>query len=210
MQQAPIFQTTCKDGTLLVDGMNISLVAPFNRLIWSISRNSVTNIIQKPGFLSSEVQIYSAHGVYVVQTLPKPKANELVALFVHSAPQQVRPQQSQMMPLQPPVQTGIPIDAEIQRIKMEIEQRRLQLSQINTHMANIRSHYQQRHVHGGGKVGGFVRTVQRSSKDAELRKQQPVKERLQREKLALEQQLGQLKLLKSQGTTHLVQPRKAK
>ncbi len=207
MQQPPIFQTTCKDGTLLVDQMNISVVAPFNKLVWSIPRNSVTNIIQKPGFLSTEVEIYSAHGVYIVRTLPKSKASELVALFVHSTPPQVQSLQ------QAPAQTapiGIPIDAEIQRIKMEIEQLRLQLSQVNANMTNIRSHYQQSHMHGGGKVGSFVRAVQRSDKDAKLKKQQPMKERLQREKLALEQQLGQLKILKAQGTTHIMPPGKAK
>jgi hypothetical protein len=84
---------------------------------------------------------------------------------------------------------GAPIDVEIQRVKMEIEQRRLQLSQVNANMSNVRAHYQQKHVHGGGQLGGAVRDIQRSNKDARLKKQQPIKERLQREKLALEQQL---------------------
>jgi hypothetical protein len=148
-----------------------------------------------------------------VQTLPKQKASEFVALFEHPSPQQVQSQQSQAKPSQAPGQTapiGIPIHTEIQRIKMEIEQRRLQLSQINAEMTNIRSHYQQRHVHGGGKVGSFVRTLQRADTDAKLRKEQPVKERLQQEKLELEQQLNQLKILKAQGTTHIMPPRKTK
>jgi archaellum component FlaC len=98
---------------------------------------------------------------------------------------------------------GVPIDTEIERIKLEIEQVRLQLRQVSANMSSVRSHYQQGHIHGGGKVGGFVRAVQRSGKDASLRKQQPVKEQLQQEKLALEQQLNRLKILKTQGTTHI-------
>ncbi len=213
MQQSPIFQTTCKDGKLRVDQMNISVVALFHRLVWSIPRDSVTNIIQRPGVLSTGVEIYSTHGVYIVETLSKSKASEFAALFVHPAPPQVQPQQSPTKPSPVPEQTvprDIPIDAEIQRIKLEIEQRRLQLSQVNADMATIRSHYQQSHLHGGGKVVGFVRTWQQSDKDAQLRKLQPVKEQLQREKLALEQQLNQLKIRKAQGTTHITPPRQTK
>jgi hypothetical protein len=77
-------------------------------------------------------------------------------------------------------------------------------------MANVRSHYQQRHVHGGGSFGSLVRGAQRHGKDAKLRKQQPAKERLQQEKLALERQLSQLKTLKAQGTTHITSSRKGK
>jgi hypothetical protein len=125
------------------------------------------------------------------------------ARFITVNPQ-VQPRQSQV-PMQSSMQQpmGTPIDAEIQRVKMEIEQRRLQLSQVNANMSNIRAHYQQKHVHGGGQLGSFVRGVQRSTKDAQLKKQQPIKERLQREKLALEQQLSKLKMLKAQGITHI-------
>lgn len=204
MQQPPIFQTTCKDGQLLVDQLNISVVAPFNRLVWSIPRSSVTNIIPKYGLIMAEVEIHSTHGVYTVKTLPKPKANELAGLLAqHGAPVRT----FQQAPAQP---AGVPIDAEIQRVKLEIEQRRLQLRQVGTNMANIRSHYQQSHVHGGGKLGGVVRDMQRSGKDAKLRKQQPVKERLHREKLALEQELNHLKILKAQGITHITRSKKAK
>lgn len=100
---------------------------------------------------------------------------------------------------------GIPIGAEIQRVKMEIEQRRLQLGQVNAFISSVHAHYQQNHVHGGGQFGGFVRAVQQSSKDAELRQQQPIKERLQQEKIVLGQQLSRLKLLKAQGITHVNQ-----
>jgi hypothetical protein len=207
MQQPSMFQTTCKDGHLLVDQLNISVVAPFNRLVWSIPRDSVTNVVQKHSFLSSEVEIYSAHGIYIVKTLPKPKANEFAALLAQPPLHQSQPQQVQAPQTQ---SAGIPIDAEIQRVKLEVEQRRLHLREVSANMANIRSQYQQGHVHGGGKLGGFVRDVQRSGEDAKLRKQQPLKERLQREKLALEQQLSQLKLLKAQGVTHITPPIKAK
>ncbi len=124
---------------------------------------------------------------------------QLVTINPPVQPQQ--PQGSMRSPMQQPV--GTPIDAEIKQVKMEIEQRRLQINQVNANMSNVRAHYQQKHVHGGGKFGSFVRGVQRSSKDAELKKQQPAKERLQREKLALEQQLSKLKLLKAQGVTHI-------
>lgn len=123
------------------------------------------------------------------------------ARWITSNPQ-VQPQQPQI-PTQQPM--GTPIDVEIQRVKMEIEQRRLQLSQVNANMSNIRAHYQQKHVHGGGQFGGVVRDIQRSNKDARLKKQQPIKERLQREKLTLEQQLSNLKMLKAQGITHITQ-----
>lgn len=100
-------------------------------------------------------------------------------------------------------QQQIPIDEEIKRVKVEIEKRRLQLKQVNTGMANTRAHYQQGHLRGGGKVGGFIRLFQGASKDAKLKKQQPVKEQLQKEKQALEEQLSNLKILKLQGITHV-------
>jgi len=49
----------------------------------------------------------------------------------------------------------------------------------------------------------MIGAMQRGGKDGKLRKQQPVKEQLQREKLALEQQLANLKTLKAQGMTHI-------
>jgi len=115
-----------------------------------------------------------------------------------------QPQQPRMS-MQPVLQqpAGTPIDAKINQVKMEIEQRRLQLSQVNANMSSARAHYSQKHVHGGGKFGGFIRDVQRSNKDSMLKKQQPLKERLHREKLVLEQQLSNLKMLKAQGITHI-------
>jgi hypothetical protein len=113
----------------------------------------------------------------------------------------VQPQQPQV-PIQA-MPTGTPIDVEIQQVKLAIQQKGLQLKQINANMASIRSQYSQHHVHGGGKLGGFVRGAQRSGKDHALAKQQPAKEKLQREKLALEQQLSHLKMLKAQGVTHI-------
>lgn len=110
---------------------------------------------------------------------------------------------------QPPVQpSGVPIDAEIQRIQFQIEQCRLQLSGVNASMASTRAHYSQHHVHGGGKAGHFVRGMQRAGKDGRLASMQPHKEQLQQQKLALEQQLSHLKMLKAQGITH-VQPSNA-
>lgn len=100
---------------------------------------------------------------------------------------------------QPVPQQQIPIDMEIQQVQLKIEQCKLQLREVSTNMANARSHYQQRHIHGGGKFGSLIRSSQRGSKDAKLRKQQPAKERLQREKLAQEQYLHQLKSIKAQG-----------
>ncbi len=139
---------------------------------------------------------------YPVPTMKKKEAQQAIlqayASFVNANP----PQDRQQVPGRT-VPMGVPIDSEIQRVKMEIEQRRLQLKQVNATMSNIRSHYQQGHVHGGGKLGSFVRSVQRSGKDSKLRKQQPVKERLQREKLSLEQRLNELKILKAQGITHI-------
>lgn len=103
------------------------------------------------------------------------------------------------VPQQQVLQQSIPIDMEIQRVKLEIENYKLQLRQVNTQMTSTRSRYQQGHVHGGGKVGGFIRSAQRFNKDMNLIKQQPVKEQLQREKLAREQYLLQIKTLKAQG-----------
>lgn len=101
--------------------------------------------------------------------------------------------------------SGIPIDAEIQRLQLQIEQCRIQLSGVNSQMSATRAHYSQHHVHGGGQFGHLVRGAQRSGKDAALRKQQPHKEQLQRQKLALEQQLLHLRSLKAQGVA-FVQP----
>lgn len=96
------------------------------------------------------------------------------------------------------------IEAEIQRVKLEIEQNRLLLRQVNTTMASIRAHYQQEPAHGRTLwLGKSKREIQRSRKDADLQKHQPVKEKLQQEKLTLEQYLSQLKLLKAQGVTHI-------
>src|SRR5579875_983117 len=98
---APIFETTCKDGRVIVDYMNVSVVTLLNKLVWSIPRNSITSIVQKPGFLLTSVEIYSIHGLYVVRTMPKPKANELVAIL--TVPSNIQSQRSQMIPQQPQV-----------------------------------------------------------------------------------------------------------
>jgi len=98
----------------------------------------------------------------------------------------------------------VPIDLEIARVKQEIEQKRLQLRQVKSEMANIRAHYSQSvHMHGGGTVGKLVRAAQHGAKNGRLKSHQGNKERLEREKLALDQQLNQLKVLKAQGTTHV-------
>jgi hypothetical protein len=88
----------------------------------------------------------------------------------------------------------VPINNEIQRVKLEIEQRRLKLREVNTQMANIRARYQQ------WRVGGIIGMFQRGMKNDDLAALQPTKERLQREKLKLEHYLNQLKTLKVQGT----------
>jgi hypothetical protein len=95
------------------------------------------------------------------------------------------------------------IDIVILEVKALLDECRLQLRQVNTEMASARAHYQQGHVHGGGKVGGFFRTWQRIGKDARLASYQPVKENLQRRKLRLEQQLSRLKVFKAQGTKYV-------
>jgi hypothetical protein len=100
-------------------------------------------------------------------------------------------------------QPSIPIDEAINQVKLAIQQLGLQIRQVNANMATVRAHYQQSHMHGGGKVGGFIRDGQRTGKDANLKKQQPVKEQLQQRKLTLEQRLNELKILKAQGTTYI-------
>jgi septation ring formation regulator EzrA len=98
----------------------------------------------------------------------------------------------------------IPIDPEIQRVKGLLDQVKLNLKQVNANMSAIRAQYSQHHVHGGGKLGGFVRGVQRSGKDHALAKLQPTKNNLTQQKINLENQLAQLKALKAQGKTHVV------
>jgi hypothetical protein len=144
--------------------------------------------VQVASMLIMQITIQTTDGrAYPVPTMKKQEAQQAIlqayARFVNAnspyLAMQPQYQQPSFPPAQAPMQTapmGVPIDAEIQRIKLEIEQLRLQLSQVNANMSSVRSHYQQGHIHGGGKVGGFVRAVQRSGKDANLRKQQPVKE----------------------------------
>jgi hypothetical protein len=102
-----------------------------------------------------------------------------------------------------PQQPPIPIDQEIQDVKAALDQVKLNLKQVNANMSAIRAQYSQHHVHGGGKLGGFVRGAQRSGKDHALAKQQPVKNSLTQQKLQLEQQLTHLKALKAQGVTYI-------
>lgn len=91
-------------------------------------------------------------------------------------------------------QQPIPIDMEIQRVKQEIQQKKLSLREVNTKMASQRAHYQQQY-HFKGALG----RVQRASKNIRLAQSQPIKEKLQKEKLALEQYLLHLQTLKAQG-----------
>lgn len=95
-----------------------------------------------------------------------------------------------------------PIDYVIKDVRALVEMRQLQLRQVNTEMASIRAHYQQGHLHGGGKFGGFVRIVQRGTKNAKLKELQKSKEVKQLMIMQLEQCLSRLKMAKGQGVLY--------
>jgi hypothetical protein len=178
----------------------------------AIPLNQIVNIqLGMMGIMQITIQTTGGQA-YSVPTMKKQEAQQAIlqaqSRFVNANPPQpiLYQQPPQAMPMQPPPQiapAGTPIDIEIQQVKLAIRQKGLQLKQTNANMASIRSQYSQHHVHGGGKLGGFVRGAQRSGKDHALARQQPAKEKLQREKLALEQQLAHLKALKAQGVTHI-------
>jgi len=175
-QPTAVFQTICKQGKLHIENGTIFVKAIFIGIVWSIPISHIIAVTSaSTGFMTAEVNVYTAQGLQKIETLNKKKAAELVAFL--NSPQ------------------VLPIDMEMQRTKFEIEQRRLSLREINTTMSSQRSRYQQSHVNG------FIGQMQRSDKNAHLRKNQPMKEKLQQEKLLLERHLNQLQLLKSQGVS---------
>jgi hypothetical protein len=180
MQQT--FQSRCQAGFLFIDQTTISLVTFLHREpIWRMPRNSMITFTVKWRFISGDLEIVSAQGTYTLRYLPKKKVQEFMVLF--STPEIV------------------PIESETQRLQFEIEQRRLELRQVNTTMANARAHYEQTRWRGGGDINRIVRASQKGRELGTLKRQQPMKEQLQQEKLALEQRLQQLNVLKSQGST---------
>lgn len=138
---------------------------------------SIIAITSSIGFMMGELTVFSVQGERKIETLQKKKALEILA-FLN------RPQ-------------TIPVDREIQRTKFALEQCTLNLRQVNMNMSSTRAHYQQAHLHG--LIGDF----QRGSKNANLRKNQPVKEQLQQRKLTLEKHLSQVQFQKSQGVTQV-------
>jgi hypothetical protein len=199
---AMLLNISCSQGHLqLTEQDMLQVVAPFNHVLWSIPRNSLLNIVEKQGMIFSAVEIQSSYGTYLVEMLKKNEAKELVT-WLHNIPPGAAAAQ-----YRPPRPGEVPIDVQIQQVKAAIEQKRLELRAVNTNMSAIRARYQQHHVHGGGKFGGFVRDIQRGSKDGRLSKLEPSKEKLQREKLFLEQHLAHLKALKAQGVTHVIPPK---
>lgn len=175
--QEPIapFKTTCNLGTLHIENGSIFITAPFNKLVWSMPISSIIAITSNIGFMTGEITVYTPQGERKIETLQKKKAVEILNLLN-------RPQ-------------TIPLDMEIQRTKFALEQCKLSLREVNLNMSNQRAHYQQSHVNG--LIGDF----QRGSKNAHLRKDQPVKEQLQQRKLVLEKHLSQLQFQKAQGAT---------
>ena len=175
MQQPQSFKTTCRTGTLHIENGTIFIAAPLRGTIWASQITDVFAVIPKPGLMTAQITLFTTQGEYAIQTLQQRKLSEILTLLN-------RPQ-------------TLPIDMEIERAKFGIEQRRLELREVNMNMSNQRAHYQQSHV------GGFAGQLQRGSKNAQLKKSQPEKEKLQQEKLLLEKHLIQLQLLKSQGAT---------
>ncbi len=176
--QSP-FQAKCKEGMLYVDNSSV-LVTNKKGPVWSVPIQSIVLINQRKHLFSVDVSIYTVQGEHRAKHLPKQQANHFLALFANH---------------QPP---HIPIDEEIERIKFEIENYRLNLREVNMAMANKRSRYQQ------GHAGGFIGQMQRGAKNADLSRYQPIKEKIEQEKLQLERQLQQLKLSKKQGIKTVV------
>ena len=68
----------------------------------------------------------------------------------------------------------------------------LQLSQVNTQMSNIRAHYEQSRAN-------FLFKQSPHTKDHQLKKLQPTKEKLQKEMLHVRAEIARVKALKKQG-----------
>ncbi len=183
MQASPVFQARCKAGKLVVDDAIVQVIAPFHKLVWSAQKRDIAWLLPAFGWFMSKIHVYTADGPYLIETLSTKNAKALVSLFG---------------PL-----PGLLVASELVRIKAEIEQCRLALQAVNLQMSSTRARYQQGHMHGGGKLGSFVRSVEQSGKNSQLAARQGTKEQLSWEKLRLEQQLAQLKALAAQGVMHV-------
>lgn len=175
MQTPPTtFQCRCKAGILHLEDANV-FVSRGKTLLWSIPIQTIVRIHQTKQTFSVDIALYTMEGKHVVEMLSKKNADQFMTFFANHQPPHVQ------------------IDQEMERIKFAIEKRRLRLREVHMNMANTRAHYQQAHM------GGWVGEMQRSNRNIQLSKQQPIKEQLEREKLQLEQRLQELKLLKKQG-----------
>ncbi len=86
----------------------------------------------------------------------------------------------------------ISIDEYLAQLKARKDSLQLQLTTVNTQMANIRAHYSQAR-------SNFIFKPSPHAKDHQLKKLQPTKEKLQREILAVKTEITRIQALKKQG-----------
>jgi hypothetical protein len=86
----------------------------------------------------------------------------------------------------------IPIDEYLARLKTQKDNWQLELDKVNTQMSTIRAHYEQSRSNLFFKQSAH-------SKDHQLKKLQPTKEKLQQEILAIRTEITRIQALKRQG-----------
>ena len=87
----------------------------------------------------------------------------------------------------------LPIDERLAQLKDSRDALKLQLSNVNTQMSNIRAHYQQ------SRTNLFVGSGANWRKNHSLKQHQPRKEKLQGEILAVKREIARIQALKKQG-----------
>jgi hypothetical protein len=102
--QSPV-EFRCHTGLINKDQAAVSLTSCWKKPIWSIPRQNILQISQtKASFITDDVTIVSALGTYELRYTPKKQVPAFLALFTETE--------------------EATIDAEIERLSLEIERRR--------------------------------------------------------------------------------------
>ncbi len=94
-----LYNEPCKAGRLQVDETSVKVVAPFNKLVWSIPRKDVTYIALKKGAMMADLTIYTAYNLFPANFMAKQNAEKFLEFFPN-------------VPVGPELQGGFPLSSQ--------------------------------------------------------------------------------------------------
>jgi hypothetical protein len=88
-----LFSAPCKTGQLQVDETMVRVVAPFNKVAWSIPRATITRITHAAGSMATlDLTIHSTQGMFSAPFVTKRNTEKFLALFPATPIQQIAAQ----------------------------------------------------------------------------------------------------------------------